>query len=227
MPPSPVLCRQSASAAPRLRASTALPDSDPEAHRGDVDHGFRPECSRAAPRGTEYLGAGQLDLVRGHRRRRRCRPAEGAMLDHRIAGRVLQVVVGAESEVVVRLFRRRVHPPTLVAGERALLVVGRDDVLPQLGADSFDQVSSMPDEGEVAQQRVLALQQVTHDDSPQRRGGRGGETAYSPAHVVSVSPPTPPETDSMTAPWWQPRSETASSEPPAYSGPRSFAGNRC
>jgi hypothetical protein len=30
MPPSPELCRQSANTAPRLRASTALPDSDPK-----------------------------------------------------------------------------------------------------------------------------------------------------------------------------------------------------
>lgn len=30
MPPSPVLCRQSASAAPLLRASTALPDNEPK-----------------------------------------------------------------------------------------------------------------------------------------------------------------------------------------------------
>jgi hypothetical protein len=73
------------------------------------------------------------------------------VLDHRIPGRVLHVVVGAEAEVVVLLLRRGVHPSTLVAGERALLVVGRDDVLPQLGADGFDQVASVPKEREVAQ----------------------------------------------------------------------------
>ena len=140
MPPSPVLCRQSASTAPRLRASTALPDSDPKliAEMLTTDFGRNaPRRSRAAP---ITLAHGKFDLVRGHRRRRRHGPTEGAVLDHRIAGRVLHVVVGAEPEVVVLLLRRGVHPPTLIAGERALLVVGRDDVLPQLGADSFDQV---------------------------------------------------------------------------------------
>jgi hypothetical protein len=73
------------------------------------------------------------------------------MLDHRIAGRVLHVVVGAEPEVVVVLLRRGVHPPTLIAGERALLVVGRDNVLPQLRPNFFEQVPSVPEQREVAE----------------------------------------------------------------------------
>lgn len=89
-----------------------------------------------------------LDLVRGHRRRRRHGPTEGAMLDHRVAGRVLHVVVGAEPEVVV-LLRRGVHPPTLVAGERALLVVGRDEVLPQLGTTASIRYRPCPIRGKV------------------------------------------------------------------------------
>ena len=109
------------------------------------------------------------------------------MLDHRIAGRVLQVVVGAEPEVVVLLLRRGVHPPTLIAGKRALLVVGRDDVLPQLGPNLFEQVPSVPEEGKVAQQCVLALEQVTHDDSRQRRSSCRGYRGNSSDHAARVA----------------------------------------
>jgi hypothetical protein len=43
---------------------------------------------------------------------------------------------------------------------------------------------------------VLALEDVTHDDRPQRRGGRGGDITNGPAHAVSVSARPRPETDS-------------------------------
>ena len=52
MPPSPVFCRQPASTAPRLSASTALPDSDPKliAEMFTTDFGRNaPGRSRAAP----------------------------------------------------------------------------------------------------------------------------------------------------------------------------------
>src|SRR6476660_3543564 len=147
MPPSPGLCRQAASTAPRLSASIALPDSDPKL----IAEMLTTDCGRNAPGRPR---ARPITLAHGnfrHRRRARNRRPEGAMLYYRIAGRVFQVVVGAEPEIVVLLLRRGVHPPTLVAGERALLVIGRDDVLPQLGAHSLDQVPAVPDEGEVAQ----------------------------------------------------------------------------
>ena len=43
---------------------------------------------------------------------------------------------------------------------------------------------------------MLALEQVTHHDSPQRRGSRGGHSTNDPAHAHSVSAPPRPETDS-------------------------------
>jgi len=43
---------------------------------------------------------------------------------------------------------------------------------------------------------VLALEEVAHDDSPQRRGGRGGDSTNGPAHALSVSARPRPETDS-------------------------------
>ena len=62
MPPSPVLCRQPASAAPRLRASTALPDSDPKliAEMLTTDAGRN---AARRPRPPDHLGARQVDLV--------------------------------------------------------------------------------------------------------------------------------------------------------------------
>ncbi len=112
-----------------------------EAHRRDVDDGGGPERP-----GTVACGAV---------------PAERAVLDHRIAARVLDVVIGAEAEVVVLLLRRRVHPTTLVAGERAFLVVCRDDVLAQLRTDGLEQVPRVPDDREVAAEvGVFALEEV-------------------------------------------------------------------
>ena len=152
------------------------------------------ETPRPAPCGSDPLGTRQLDLVRGRRRRSRYRTTEGAMLDHRIAGRVLQVVVGAEPEVVVLLLSRGIDPPSLVTGEWALLVVGRHDVLPQLGADRFDQVPSVSEDGKIAAQCVLPLKEVTQADSRHRRSSSGGDRPSDPAHAVRVPARPRPET---------------------------------
>jgi hypothetical protein len=48
---------------------------------------------------------------------------------------LLEVVVGAEPEIVVLTLRRGIHPAALAAAERTLLVVVGDDVLPELGAN--------------------------------------------------------------------------------------------
>jgi hypothetical protein len=91
---------------------------------------------------------------------------------------VLDVVVGAEAEVVVLELGRRVHPAALVAAERAFLVVARDDVLPQLGADLLHEVAAVPEHGVVAQQGVSALHQVVRGDP-----GCGGERQHvTPFH---------------------------------------------
>ena len=66
MPPSPVFCRQPASAAPRLSASTAGGDSAPKLIPRDVDDRRRAERvarGRAAPPST--FAGGQLVLGRG------------------------------------------------------------------------------------------------------------------------------------------------------------------
>ena len=120
---------------------------------------------------------------------------ENRVFDDRIADPE-NLIVGAEAEVVVLLLGRGVDPAALVPAERALLVVARDDVLPQLGPNLFEQVPSVSEEGEVAQQCVLALEEVPCGDDPQRRGGCGGD-GRTTLLMPSVFPLQPrPETDS-------------------------------
>jgi hypothetical protein len=97
------------------------------------------------------------------------------VLDDRVSGGVLHVVVGAEAEVVVLPLRRGVHPAPLVAGERPFLVVARHHVLPELRPDRLDQVAAVADHREVAQQRMVPLEEVPHGDRRHRRerGRRG------------------------------------------------------
>ena len=62
-------------------------------------------------------------------------------------------------------------PAPLIARERALLVVGGDDVLAQLGAERLERVAKVPDDREVAQDRAPALEQVVAHDARERGGG--------------------------------------------------------
>jgi hypothetical protein len=85
----------------------------------------------------------------------------------------LHLVVGAETEVVVLVLRRGVHPAPLIAAERPLFVVVGDDVLAQLGTDGLEPVPEVTDDGEVSEDRVLPLQQVVGDDRAQDDGQSG------------------------------------------------------
>jgi hypothetical protein len=98
------------------------------------------------------------------------------VVDHRIAGRVLEVVVRTEAEVVVVLLRRRVDPAALVAGERPLLVVAGDQVLPQLRAHRLQEVAGVAQHREVPEQGVLPLHEVADGDGGERAEPRGGRT---------------------------------------------------
>src|SRR3954465_14111364 len=96
-----------ARAAPRFSASTAAPDSEPKlmADTLTTDAGRKaPAPPPAAPSPLapgrppaagrpEHLGAGQLHVVSGRDVRRRDGAAERPVVDDRIAGRVLEVVV--------------------------------------------------------------------------------------------------------------------------------------
>ena len=160
MPPSPVLCMQPAIAAPLLSASTALAESEPkliaEMLTSESGRNFLAR-SRGPPRiFADGSGVSSPTL----RVRRRHHVGERAVLDDRVALGVLDVVVGAEREVVVLQLRRGVDPPPLVPAERPLVVVVGDDVLPQLGADRLEPVAEVADHREVPQDRVLLLRQV-------------------------------------------------------------------
>src|SRR5690242_1635519 len=125
----------------------------------------------------------------------RDRAPERLVIDDHVAGRVLDIVVGAEAEVVVLELGRGVHPPALVAAERPFLVVAGDDVLPQLRPDLLDQVAPVADEREVPQDRMPALSQVV------RRNRRScGERCRRPSHGSKYAPPMPVSARSRFAP---------------------------
>ena len=158
-----------------------------EAHAGDVDDGVGPERVPSAARGAEHLRARQPRLLAAVLARRRDGGTERPVLDDHVAGRALDVVVGAEPEVVVLELGRGVDPAALVAGERAFVVVAGDDVLAQLRPDPLDEVAAVADHGEVAQDRVPALDQVVGRD----RSGRGDrrcrpEGRPRPSHRASM-----------------------------------------
>ena len=170
-----------------------------EAHGRDVHHRVRAERVPSVPRATEDLGGREHDLVSGCRSGGRHGTAEVAVVDDRVPGGELDVVVGPEAEVVVLLLGRGIHPPALVAGEGAFLVVARNHVLPQFGADRLEEVSGVADHREVAQQRVFSLERVTRRNSSQ--GGcrhcpclrRSGEEC----HAATMPPSTRGERGSV------------------------------
>ena len=147
----------------------------PEAHRRHVHHRVGPECLGPTARSAEDLRARQPHVIAVVRVGRRRHDAERALLDDRVALLLLDVVVGAEADVVVLALGGRVDPGPLRAAERALLVVGGHDVLPHLRADGFDRVPRVPDHRVVAQQRVLLLQQVVRCDTGRSHGRHGGQ----------------------------------------------------
>ena len=158
-----------------------------EAHARDVDDRRRTERLRASAGRAEHFRARNRALrvvrrVAGHGRLQRKR----LVLDDEVIGLSLHVLVGAEPEGGVRLLRGRIHPPPLVAAERPLLVVVRHDVLTELRADGLEPVADVPDDREIPEDRVLALQQVVHDDD-----GQEPERAEEQDHRVILREPSP------------------------------------
>lgn len=143
-----------------MRAWTAGPDSEPKLMPEMLTTELGRNACRLATRSPEDLGARQDHGVRGVHRRGRGDVGEGAVLEDRVALHRLHVVVRAEADVVVLHLGRGVDPGPLVPAEGPLLVVARDDVLPQLGSDALEQVAGVGDDREVALQGVLLLQQV-------------------------------------------------------------------
>jgi hypothetical protein len=101
---------------------------------------------------------------------------------------VLEVVVGAEPEIVVLQLGGGVDPAALVTAERPLLVVARDDVLPQLRADGLEQEAGVPDDRKVAQDRVPALDEIVTGDRGES-GHRGATQQAARDGTPRRSPP--------------------------------------
>jgi hypothetical protein len=80
---------------------------------------------------------------------------------------LLEVLVGAEAHVGVGLLGRGVDPAALVAVEGPLVLIGGHDVLAQLGTEGLEDEAQVPDDGEVPQHGVLALEQVVGGDEGQ------------------------------------------------------------
>jgi hypothetical protein len=91
---------------------------------------------------------------------------EGDLLDDHVRRGQLEIVVGAESEIVVLALGGGVHPSTLVAREGTLFIVAGDDVLLQLWADRLEQISNMADDRKIPKDGVRPLGQVIngHDE---------------------------------------------------------------
>jgi hypothetical protein len=149
---------------PLVERPDGRPGQRAEAHRRDVDDRVRSEGVPPPPGGTQDLGARQPRLVAGVGVARWRHGGEGALLDDGVALVVLDVVVGAEALVVVLELGRTVDPGALVPAERPLLVVARDDVLTQFRPDRLEQVAPVPDDREVAQEGMFALDQVIGRD---------------------------------------------------------------
>ncbi len=113
------------------------------AHARQVHQRRRAKRVAAAVAGAQHL-AGRDPVVgctaglpgrRGGRGKRR-------VLDDEQALDGLHLIVGAEPEHVLFALRGSVDPTPLITRERALLVVGGDDVLTQLGAERLEQRSA-------------------------------------------------------------------------------------
>ena len=152
------------------------------AHTGQVHDRCRAESVTSPVCRAEDLGGGNA-VVRWPAwlpgRRRWC--GERRVLDDQQALDGLHLVVGPEPEHVRLALRGGVHPAALIARERPLLVVGRDDVLAQLRAERLQRVAEVPDDREVTQDRAAALQQVVTDNA-RERGGDARSRAVEHGH---------------------------------------------
>src|SRR5262245_1583744 len=107
------------------------------------------------------------------------------MLDDRMVWRPLELRVGAETEIVVLKLRRRVHPASLIAAEGALFLVAGDDVRSQLRTNRLEQVSEVPEDRKIAQNRVLSLYEVVDRHSGQYHRDDGQARVQHSASLLS------------------------------------------
>jgi hypothetical protein len=90
------------------------------------------------------------------------------VLDEDVVWRLLEIVVGSETEVIVLLLGRRVNPPPLIPCEGAFFVVVRDDVLTQFRSDRFENVAKMAKDGKVPEDGVFLLEDIKDSQQSQK-----------------------------------------------------------
>ena len=154
------------------------------AHAADVDDGLGAERLRAVSCCSQNFGT--RDFILGTVPRHslaKFGKRKGGLLHDEVVGRLLQVVVGAEAEVVVLLLRRGVDPRPLITTEWPLFVIACDDVLPKLGPDHFEQIAKVSDDRKVSQDGVLLLQHVP-DGQQQNQAAKYSQCLPENVHIT-------------------------------------------
>ena len=161
MPPSPVSWANPPRAAPWFIAASAFPRQRPEAHGRDVEQ-------------RHVVGPGAVRPADPDLRRRGGWLQGGRGVDEELVAHEVDVALGPErllaEDALGPLVDRRPHDPVV----RTPVEVALDEVLLQLGPDALQQEPQVPEDGVVAQDRVLALDHVAHGDPEQRPDHRHG-----------------------------------------------------
>ena len=97
----------------------------------------------------------------------------------------LHLIVGPEAEHVWFALRRSLDPASLITRERALLIVGGDDVLAQLRTERLKQIPQVPHDRKVPQDRASPLHEVVPNHPTERRGGCTNTSTTRHGHVLS------------------------------------------
>ena len=90
------------------------------------------------------------------------------MFDDQMIRLLFNVETGAKAKIVILALGRCINPAPLRTAERPLFIVTSDDILPQLGPDMLEPIAEMTDDGENAQNRMLALRDVVKSQSNER-----------------------------------------------------------
>src|SRR5699024_7498842 len=93
----------------------------------------------------------------------------GRRVHKELITRGVHVTLGAERLLAVCAFRTLIDDGSSVTIEWPTVPIAFNEVLLQLGADTFEEVPHVPDDGIIAQHRMPTLQQVvtTHDEARQ------------------------------------------------------------
>ncbi|MCY1412097.1 hypothetical protein D9M71_274950 [compost metagenome] len=132
-----------------------------EAHRRDIEDRCRVRLAA--------LRAADVDAKRG---RVGCFYRQHGVADELEAWPV-DIVEGAKGLLGAFILGPRVHQRALGPGKRQLVVIALEQVLTNLRADGFDQVTDVAEDRVVAPYCVVALAQVIEADQAEQRADQG------------------------------------------------------